>query len=45
MQFARVTNDFIYDWQGCAESCFNEMYEDFQDDPEGCADEEMSYWD
>lgn len=45
MQFAKRTQDFEYDWQENAEVCYDEMYADFKDDPEGAADEEMSYWD
>ena len=28
-----------------AEDCYESMYEDFPDDPEGAADEEMRCWD
>lgn len=27
---------------GC---CYDGMFESFREDPEGCANEEMSYWD
>ena len=27
-----------------AESCFEQFYADYPEDPEGAADEEMSYW-
>ena len=26
------------------ESCYEEYYKDFKDNPEGCADEELAYW-
>lgn len=45
MQFARRTQDFSFDWVDHAELCYDEMYEGFEEDPECCADEEMSYWD
>lgn len=45
MQFAKSTLAFDYDWSVIAESCYDEMSEDFESDPEGCAREEMSCWD
>jgi len=27
-----------------ADACFEQFYDDYQEDPEGAADEEMSYW-
>ena len=32
-------------WKDAAEACYDIMYEDFAEDPEAAADEEMSYWD
>lgn len=45
-QFAIRTNDFDYDWSANAEICYDEMREGwFEDEPEACANEEMSNWD
>lgn len=44
-QFARRTNDWSYDWRPNADVCYEENIAGFEDDPEGAADEEMSYWD
>ena len=45
-QFAKRTNDYSYDWSMNAEICYDEMREGWhENDPEGCADEEISNWD
>lgn len=46
-QFAKRTQDYSYDWYEHAKVCYDEMREDydFLDDPEGCANEEISCWD
>lgn len=45
-QFAKRTNDYSYDWSMNAEICYDEMREGwYENDPEGCADEEISNWD
>lgn len=46
MQFARRTQEFSYDWIENAEVCYDEMCDyEWNSDPEGYADEEMSNWD
>jgi len=45
-QFAKRTNDYEYDWSQNAEICYDEMREGwYENDPEGCANEEISNWD
>ena len=40
----RVQNDRA-NWEDAAQECYASMRDDFQEDPEGAADEEMSNWD
>ena len=42
-QFEKRTGNKYF--KEAARACYNEMLEDFEDDPEGAADEEMSCWD
>jgi len=44
-QFDKRVQDDKANWKDAAEACYDSMHDDFQDDPEGAADEEMSYWD
>lgn len=44
-QFAKRTDDYSHNWEHYAETCYEEMHEDFEDDPEAAADEDISYWD
>lgn len=44
-QFDKMIGGERANWRDAAEMCYSEMLDDFQDDPEGAADEEMSYWD
>lgn len=43
-QFDAAVQDDKADWTDSAEVCYEEMLEDFPNDPEGAADEEMSNW-
>lgn len=44
-QFDKRVQDDKANWKDAAEACYESMYEDFQEDPEDAADEEMSNWD
>ena len=42
--FAALVKDMPDGWDDIAESCWEELYEDYPDDPEGAANEEMLCW-
>ena len=44
-QFDKMTGNEKAHWRDAAEMCYDNMHDDFPDDPEDAADEEMSYWD
>ena len=44
MHLAKKSQDFSFNWQPVAEVCFVENYEYFENDPEGSAEAEFSYW-
>ena len=44
MYLAYATQDYEFDWLLVAEVCYVENLEGFEEDPEACAIEEISYW-
>jgi hypothetical protein len=44
--FAKLTQDFRYNWYMYAEACYDNMIdtEEYQNEPEDAVDEELSYW-
>ena len=44
MELARITGDFEFDWLLVAEVCYIENLEGFEEFPEACAIEEISYF-
>jgi len=43
-RFDACVRDPAEGWRDLAESCWETMYEDFKDDPEGAADSELAWW-
>ena len=44
-QFDKTLGNKKVNWRNASEICYSAMFADFQNDPEGAANEEMSCWD